>query len=249
MKLCWLIPSDRSGGISPVALSCCRQAAQTGYQTTLLMLEKPTWIASQNFRVSSLGLSGYALETPKALLQWLEENPQDVLFFNGCGEMETVIPYLTPSIKCVFVVHDTIPGYWYKALQEENNLEAIVAVSETVASSFRHRLKQPKKLSVIHNGCAFPEPLTLGTTRQDSLIFLGGDNPTKGAFDVLKLWEQLIKIGFTGKLHWFGEVKPEFQAKINQLSSFERIYVYGYVLREVIFYCSICKSVADAEPR
>lgn len=236
MKLCWLIPSDRSGGISPVALSCCQQAAKAGHETTMLMLLKPTWITNNyDFQVSSLELTGWAAETPVKLLQWLKENPQDILFFNACGELEAVIPYLQPNIKCIFVAHDTASPYWSKALEEEDNLEAIVAVSETVASKFRHRLKNPQKLSVIYNGCVFPERPELNMAQQDDLIFLGGDNPTKGAFDVLKLWKQLIKLGFTGKLHWFGNTTLEFQNKINQLLNSERIHIYGYVSRDVIF--------------
>lgn len=195
----------------------------------------PTSITTENFRVSSLGLYGGAPETPEKLLQWLEQNPQNMLFFNGCGELEAAIPYLSPNIKSVYVVHDTIPGYWKKALEEEDNLEAIVAVSEIMTGKFRHRLKQPKKLSVIHNGCAFPEQPQLNLVRQDDLIFLGGDNPTKGAFDVLRLWKQLIKLKFAGKLHWFGQISPKFRAKIAQLPSSERIQVYGYVQRELIF--------------
>ncbi|SRR5579883_170676 len=236
MKLCWLIPSDRSGGISPVALSCCRQVSQAGHDTTMLMLLTPTWIGDDyDFRVLSLGLRGWAPETPIKLLHWLEENPQDVLFFNACGEFEALIPYLPPNIRCVFVVHDTAPGYWCKALEEEENLDAIVAVSETVAGKFRHRLKQPQKLSVIYNGCAFPKLLDTDAIRQDDLIFLGGDNPTKGAFDVLKLWIQLVKLRFRGKLHWFGNVTPEWKTKINHLPDSERIHIYGYVSRDVIF--------------
>jgi hypothetical protein len=235
MRLCWLIPGDRSGGISPVALSCCRQAAKAGYETTMLLLTTPTWVTSENFLVSSLELKGGASETPFKLMQWLENNPQDVLLFNGCGELETVIPYLPSNIKCIYVVHDTIPGYWSKAVEEENNLEAIVAVSATVANKFRHRLKQSQKLSVIHNGCVFPEIPNLNSIRQDDLIFLGGENPTKGATDVIQLWVQLVQQNFPGKLHWFGNMTPEFQAKIRRLPNSECIHVYGYVSRDVIF--------------
>jgi glycosyltransferase involved in cell wall biosynthesis len=235
MKLCWLIPGDRGGGIAPVALSCCQQAARAGYETTLLILVPPTWITGDNFRVASLELYGYAPETPQVLLQWLKENPQDVLFFNACGEFEVIIPYLPPNVKCVFVVHDTAPGYWRKALEEEDNLEAIIAVSETVASKFRQQLKQTNKLSVIHNGTVFPEKPDANLIRQDELIFLGGENPTKGAFDALNLWKQLMKLGFAGKLHWFGNVTPEFKARIEQLPNSELIHVYGYVQRDLIF--------------
>jgi glycosyltransferase involved in cell wall biosynthesis len=237
MKLCWLIPDDRGGGIASVALSCCRQAAQAGHETTLLMVLAPTgWIGTNHdFRVSSLGLSDAAQEAPESLLQWLEENPQDVLFLNGCGQADIIIPYLPPSIKCVYVVHDTAPRYWQTAISEEDNLESIVAISETVASKFRNQLKQTTKLSVILNGCVFPEAHELNSTRQNELIFLGGDNPTKGAFDAIELWKKLVKFGFAGKLHWFGHVMPEFRARLEQLPNSERIHVYGRVKRELIF--------------
>ena len=68
MKLCWLLPNDKSGGISPVVLSCCRQAAQAGHKTTMLFLNKPSWLTSNQFQVSSLGLPNGAKETPKILL-------------------------------------------------------------------------------------------------------------------------------------------------------------------------------------
>jgi hypothetical protein len=237
MKLCWLIPDDRGGGIASVALSCCRQAAKAGHETTLLLVLSPTsWIGTgHDFRVTSLGLSGSAPEAPETLLQWLEENPQDVVFLNGCGQADVVIPYLPPSLKCVYVVHDTAPRYWNTAIREEDNLEAIIAVSETIATQFRHSLKETTKLSVLLNGCVFPEQPELNQLRQDDLLFLGGDNPTKGAGDVLKLWQQLLKLGFQGKLHWFGNVSPHFRSRINQLPNSEQIQVYGRVKRDLIF--------------
>ncbi|MBF2066453.1 MAG: glycosyltransferase [Calothrix sp. C42_A2020_038] len=237
MKLCWLIPSDQSGGISPVALSCCRQAAQAGYETTMLMLLPPSWIGNDyDFRVISLNLSSSAPKAPQVLLQWLQKNQQDVLFFNGCSEFDPIIAYLHSSVKCVYVVHDTAPSYWRQAIEDSDNLEAIVAVSETVANQFRDKLKQPQKLSVICNGSVFPEiPNLKDNIIRDELVFLGGDNPTKGSFDVIKLWKQLVKLGFTGKLHWFGKMAPEFENKIQQLPNSQQIHIYGYVQRELIF--------------
>lgn len=235
MKLCWLLPSDKSGGISPVALSCCRQAAQAGHEATMLLLAKPTWITDDNFQVSSLDLYAGAKETPAILLQWLKDNPQDIVFFNACSEFDPVIPYLPPNIKCVYVVHDAPPSAWRPGLEEENNLEAIIAVSETVASKFRHLLKQPSKLFVIYNGTVFPQPPAKNVPRQDSLVFLGGDNLVKGSLDVFSLWKQLNKQGFRGKLYWFGNMAPKFKAKIQNLPNFEHIHIYGHVQRQLIF--------------
>jgi glycosyltransferase involved in cell wall biosynthesis len=235
MKLCWLLPSDRSGGITPVVLSCCHQATEAGHEATMLLLTAPSWLKSKEFRVASLNLSGGTKETPQLLLQWLTENPQDIIFLNDCDEFEPIIPYLPPTLKCVYVIHDTAPKYWNTALAQEENLDAMVAVSKTVASKFSHGLKRSQKLSVIYNGAIFPELPASPIARSDDLIFLGGGNPMKGAFDVLQLWPCLIKLGFTGKLHWFGHCSPELKTQISELPHGERIHVYGYVQRELIF--------------
>lgn len=243
MKLCWLIPDDKGGGVASVALSCCRQAAKAGHQTTLLIVISPTgWIGNNHdFRVCSLNLSGSAQETPETLLQWLEKNPQDILFLNACKEADAVIPYLPSHLKCVYVVHDTASIYWQAAIREQDNLDAIVAVSETVTNQFRNRLKQNSKTYTILNGSVFPERPNANNLRQNDIIFLGGNKPIKGTFDVLKLWKKLIKFGFTGKLHWFGHVTPNFKATINRLPNPEQIEVYGRVKRDVIF--SVAASV------
>lgn len=235
MRLCWLLPSDRSGGISPVVLTCCHQAAKAGHEATMLMLTNPTRITSDDFRVESLGLLEEAAETPMILLKWLTENPQEIVFFNACGEFDPIIPYLPPQTKCIYVIHDTAPPYWRFALQEEMNLDAIIAVSKTVANKFRRYLKQPEKLSIIYNGAIFPELPPVAQSRPDDLLFLGGNNPTKGAFDVLQLWKTLIQLGFTGKLHWFGHCPPELALQVRQLPHAESIKLYGFVERKVIF--------------
>lgn len=237
MKLCWLIPDDRGGGVAPVAMACCRQAAMAGHEVTLLTMLTPVgWVgANSQFRVASLSLDEASSETPAYLLKWLEESPQDVIFLNSCKEFDAVVPYLPPTIKCVYVVHDTAAGYWRTAVAEEDNIEAIVAVSKTVADKFRRKLKTSEKLIVVLNGCDFPALPESGNPRHNDVIFLGGSNPVKGAFDVLRLWEQLVKLGFDGNLHWFGEVTPGFRRLINKLSSIERIHVYGHVRRDIIF--------------
>jgi glycosyltransferase involved in cell wall biosynthesis len=235
MKLCWLLPSDKSGGITPVSLSCCRQATEAGYKATMLLLKNPTWIKGDGFDLASLGLEAGEARTPQILAEWLQTNPQDVIFLNSCDEFDIIIPFLPPHIKCVYVVHDTALPYWSKAITEEDNLEAIVAVSETVANKFRSRLKHPEKLSVIYNGCVFPESPNSNIAREDNLIFLGGDNPTKGAFDALTLWKFLIKIGFNGKLQWFGNLMPGFIKKIKDLPESDRIQIFGHVSRDVVF--------------
>jgi glycosyltransferase involved in cell wall biosynthesis len=89
----------------------------------------------------------------------------------------------------------------------------------------------------VHNGTVFPEDVTLRPPgeRADDLLFLGGDKPFKGANDVLDLWPNLVERGFTGMLHWYGRVAPDFQETIQSLPRSERISVHGRVPRSVLF--------------
>lgn len=237
MKLCWLISDDYSGGVAAVAQECCKQLAKTGYDVTLLIILAPAGRikSPQNFHVDSLHLTGAAENTPNALLEWLKYNPQDFLFLNSCDQADTVIAYLPVNLYCVYVVHDTASRYWKNAIHEELNLDSIVAVSKTVSQQFKDNLKEPDKLSTILNGCQFPEPSLLTKEKPNDIIFLGGDKPIKGAFDVLQTWQHLIKLGFTGRLHWFGSLTPGFQKKVLNLPSPDQICLYGQASRDLVF--------------
>lgn len=236
MKLCWLIADERSGGITSVALSCCRQAASAGHEVTLLMLSQKTdALGEAGIRAASLGFNGDSSAMPRRLIDWLEVNPQDMLFLNGCEEADAAIPFLKSSVKCIYVVHDSATRYWRTAIVAEKDLDAIVAVSETVAAKFRSRLLRPAALSVILNGCFFPPRPSGSVPRRDSLIFLGGDNPYKGAYDVLHLWKKLVRGNFKGDLHWFGDADPDFRKLIKKLPHSERVNIYGRVKRDTIF--------------
>jgi glycosyltransferase involved in cell wall biosynthesis len=244
MKLCWLIPDDRSGGIISVAQACCQQAAKFGHDVTLLIVLAPT-SRSENitdFRSDSLNLTEPAENTPKVLLEWLQANPQDILFLNGCEQADAAIAYLPENVYCIYVVHDTAPRYWQMAIQEEKNLNGIIAVSDIVSQQFKSRLQEQKKLLTILNGCNFPQLNDTDSERSNDLVFLGGDKPVKGAYDLLKIWKQLIQLDFTGKLHWFGKMTPEFQKLVKALPAADRIHIYGHAPRESIF-----ATAADAK--
>jgi len=245
MKLCWLVPDDRGGGVISVAMSCVRQARAAGHDAVMLLMLEPTgWLEGVNgIRTASLGLKGLANETPRALMRWLEDHPQDVLLLNGGEQANPVIPYLPAGVRCLYVVHDTASRYWIDALTTEPDLHGIVAVSRTVADKFVHLLKTPEKLRVIHNGSIFPSIPDLGVSRPDDIIFLGASSPTKGARDVLRLWPRLLESGFAGRLHWFGTLDPAFERQIAGLPRGERILRRGRTRRDIIFAAAATSKV------
>ncbi len=239
MNLCWLVPNDRGGGVISVALSCCRQAKAAGHDVTLLTLVEPEGHVEEHatFQRESLSLAPNSQDAPRALVRWLQENPQDVLFTNDSSPVHPALPHIPSGIRTVFVVHDTARQYWRPAVRHESALDGIVAVSEVVADQFRGRLESPEACRVVHNGTLFPDDISVKAQeeRPNELLFLGGDKPFKGAHDVLKLWPRLVKKGFSGALHWYGRVGDTFRSRIRSLPEAGRIHVHGRVPRSEIF--------------
>lgn len=237
MRLCWIIPGALGGGVSSVALSCCRMAAKAGHEVTLLMSLRPAGHLDEyaaGFKVDSLGIDEESADAPIRLIQWLDRHPQDVVFFNGCSEVEPSIPVIPRSIRCVYVVHDTAYVYWNTAVKYEDSLDAIIAVSHVVAGEFQHHLNRPERLHVLHNGTLLPE-IKLPGERPDDLLFLGGSQLHKGVFDTLNVWERLMARGFGGRLHWYGTIEPKIENEIKQLPGRDRVLTYGHVPRSQIF--------------
>jgi Glycosyl transferases group 1/Glycosyltransferase Family 4 len=238
-RITWLVPNDGGGGVVSVAQACCRQAALAGHNVTLLMMVSPTGHAAEfgDFRVESLGAKLPYADVPQRIVGWMRHNPQDIVVLNGCEEADAAIPHIPADTRVVYAVHDTAPRYFNVALRHEAAIDAVVAVSETVASRFGHRLRDANKLRIAHNGTVFPLALNfvLSSKREDDIVFLGGDNHFKGAFDVIALWKVLQRRRFAGHLHWFGEVGAALRSQIARLPDTSRILLRGQTPRQEIF--------------
>jgi glycosyltransferase involved in cell wall biosynthesis len=239
MRICWFVPNDKGGGVISVALSCCRQSVAAGHDVTLLLVRPSTgWVEEYaTFPYESLGKAEDGHDVPRRLTAWLDEHPQDVIFFNDCSQAHEALPYIPDTTRSVMVVHDTARRYWKPAVEYENVLDAVGAVSDVVARQFRDRLDTPEKLYLLHNGTVFPsrDKVKASDERADDLLFLGGDKAFKGATDLLAVWRALAEKGFGGCLHWYGTVSPSFQRKIRALPDSDRIKVHGRVPRSTIF--------------
>jgi glycosyltransferase involved in cell wall biosynthesis len=66
-------------------------------------------------------------------------------------------------------------------------------------------------------------------------VFLGGDQPGKGAFDVLWVWSALQMAGFSGRLHWFGHIGEDLRADVARLPDTDRVLLHGRRSRREIF--------------
>lgn len=246
-RVTWLVPDDKGGGVISVAEACTRQAAKAGYDATLLLALPPTGHAAEfgGFRLATLGAVPPYHDIPERLIAWLAKNPQDILVLNGCEEADAAIPYIPAGTRVVYAVHDTAERYFSAAIRHERELDAILAVSAAVARRFRHRLNDPDRLHVVHNGTVLTLPIeeVLASQRSDDLVFLGADKPVKGAYDVSKLWRVLVGTGFQGHLHWFGETSDAFRSRVSKLPGSDRIILRDRVSRREIFETAVSAKI------
>lgn len=248
MKLAWLAPDDLGGGVVSVAQACCRQASAAGHDATLLLALRPRGTHADEFggfRLETLDSQQPHNDIPVRLVEWLTRNPQDVTILNSCEQADVAMPHVPATTRLVYAVHDTAERYFGPALAYEANVDAVLAVSETVAARFRKRMRDPSKLHVVLNGTVLPDdasPLA-PAERGDDLVFLGGEKPIKGAFDCLALWPVLLENGFAGRLHWFGELGPDFAKRVERLPASERIVRYGRRPRREIFEVAAASKV------
>lgn len=238
-RIAWLVPDDRGGGIVSVAQACCRQAALAGHDVTLLMLLPTTGHAAEfgGFPLESLDAHPPYADAPRRIVEWLHRKRPDIVVVNGCEQADVAISHIPAGIRVVYAVHDTAARFFEAALRHEAAIDAVVAVSETVAARFRHRLRDPAKLHIVHNGTVFPLSLeiALAAARADDIVFLGGDQLAKGAFDVLAFWKTMHARGFPGYLQWFGEVGAPLRSDIARLPGCGGIVLHGRTPRLQIF--------------
>ena len=202
-KLCWLAPGDKGGGAIWVANSCCAQALSAGYAPTLLTMEplSASTLARIQYPVETMNVSPPYVDTPRLFVEWLLERRPNVVFLNNCDAMDDCIPYIPAEVRCVYVVHDTMSFYWKAAYGMRTVLtrssryprdgpsltRQVETPGEVARHSERHGVSSHRKCECV--------------SAERDLTFLGGDDPRKGADDVLQIWPRLVKRVF-GRLHW-----------------------------------------------
>lgn len=237
MKIYWLVADDYWGGVFPVSFETCRQARLAGHDSWLLMVCKPAHAlpSSSEVPLESLELHPDAPEAPAAILNWLTAHDFDAVVLNCCGEADLLPPYLPESIRCIYVVHNSPQKYWIPAVRHARHLDLIVAISDYVAGIVRPQLKFTREVVTIHNGSTYPPLEDVPSERPEDLLFMGGDEPRKGAGDLLKVWKALGRLGIKGRLHWCGNLGKDFSAAVNALPAREQIVIHGRVPREEVF--------------
>lgn len=191
-----VIASLTAGGIGPV----CRYAAEgmaklPGWKIVLLCLHDPvgeTFDANSGLRVVSLGLEH---DCPRAFLEWLEANPQDLVITSDVCHIEAAFPYFPQETRHIVQIHDSMRRYRDVPVRNSVWIDGVTCVGRHLEAPLRKSLDEVGfngLLRTVHNGANFP-PVE-DREQYDGplrLLFLGSVEALKGIFDFVPLLKRL----------------------------------------------------------
>jgi len=207
MRVTWVIAQLTSGGIGPV----CRNAAEglaryAKWPATVVALHDPVRdVTEAGVRHVGLGLDR---DVANRFLQWLANNPTDILITNDVSYLEPSFPYFPPSTLHIVQIHDSAQRYLDVAIRNQLYIDAVVCV----ARHLTERLRKPLAiagfqgpLETIYNGAVFPPPphrqFYEGPLR---LLYLGRMDAFKGISDSVPIMSRLVKMAIPVRLTMAG---------------------------------------------
>lgn len=222
IRVASVIPSYTAGGVGTV----CRYAAEgmsrrTSLEVTLLSLHDPegeAFDANCGLRLVSLGLND---DCPRAFLDWLAANPQDLVITSDVSRIETAFPYLPAITRHIVQIHDSGRRYRAVAFRHHAWIDGVTCVGLHIEEPLRAGLGKASYdglLRTIHNGAYFP-PLTprLPFSGPLRLLFMGRVEALKGVFDFVPILCELKRRGVPVSLNLVGgenrALRREFQRK------------------------------------
>ena len=199
LRITSVIASLTAGGIGPV----CRYAAEgmaksTNWRLTLLSLHDP--VSDQTDEVSGLRIVclGLDRDCARRFLEWLAENPQDLIITSDVCQIESAFPVLPQAIRHVVQIHDSGRRYRAVAVRHAAWVDGVTCVGNHIETPLQRSLTKVGfrgLLRTVHNGASFP-PLIPRQPYEGPLrlLFMGRVDALKGAFDLVPLLMQLKQL-------------------------------------------------------
>jgi len=206
LSVAWVIPTLGAGGIGPA----CRYAAQAvakhvGCECTVLSLhEQPDTWTDKNSGVRFVSI-GMPADAPQRFLEWLGNNPQDVVITNDVSRIESCFPFFPEGVIHIVQIHDSARKYLDVAIRNQRAIDGVLCVARNVETRLRPSLEKADFQGVIgtvYNGADFPaQPRRSTHERPLRLLFMGSLDPLiKGIFDLVPILLRVNKMGVPVKL-------------------------------------------------
>ncbi len=228
LRILFVISSFSSSGISPVCVYAAQGFAKNPeFTCTVLALHGPAKDAvDETDNVRRLGLE-LVQNSSRKFLDWLRENPQDVVFTNDVSRIESGFPHLPENTAHIVGLHDYGRRYLNVVLRNRQHIDGVWCVAKNVETKLRSNLGQPGfsgLIQTIYNGAEFPgRPDRRIQDGPIGLLFMGRLDPlVKGIFDLVPIMNNLKRLRVPFKLTIAGGWHKELESRIkkHQLESF-----------------------------
>jgi glycosyltransferase involved in cell wall biosynthesis len=228
-RAAWIIPSTRAGGIGPVALEVTSALAAVGVCDVTLVETHAAphreGVEDGALRRVALDLTGAGAD-PSVVLNWLGDNPQDVIFSNDVSHLEGIFPYIPSDTLHVAVLHDVARRYRDHVVSCARYLDSVVAVSDYVCDWARKDLRAIGFSGVvrrIHNGAKYPPPLDRAAATGPLRLLFIGNAWLKGGSQLGPIVKALRRRGVDFRLTVVGEEPPQLRRQMARAGLGERL--------------------------
>jgi glycosyltransferase involved in cell wall biosynthesis len=222
LRVVFVISSFSSGGISPVCIHAAQGLAKhCGFACTVLGLYGPALNAfdeKSNVRMLCLEI---VQNSSRTFLNWLQENPQDVIFTNDVSKIESCFPYLPRNAIHIIGLHDHGRRYLDAVLRNRQYIDGVWCVARNVEEKL-HSSLGPSGFSglikTVYNGAEFPgRPERHPKVGPMGLLFMGRMDPlTKGIFDLVPIIDNLRRLGVPFKLTIAGGRHKQLESRFRK---------------------------------
>jgi glycosyltransferase involved in cell wall biosynthesis len=228
-RVAWIVPTAAAGGIGPVALEMTSAAVALNCCDVTLI---ETHASPRRDTTERSGLRRVALDmagtnaSAGVVLDWLKDNPQDVVLTNGVSHLEAIFPYIPEGILHVAVLHDGARRFRADVLSYAQYLDGVVAISDYVYELARKDLQAAGFSGLvrrIHNGTGYPPaPVRAGPAGPLRLLFIG-DMWLKGGVQLAGIAKALRRRGVDFRLTIIGEETAWLQRRFVRAGLGEKV--------------------------
>lgn len=238
-RVVWVVHRFTSGGIGPVCLYAARELARRcGWRTSVVALHEPGGSGSRGSDSTSRIV---ALDLPEhdttGFLQWLAENPQDIVITNDVETLAPCMPHFPREILHVIQVHDSGARYIAATARNSAFADGIVCVADYFTDKVRTAVGRQGftgPVAAVHNGADFPEvpPRSLHTGPL-RLLFMGRMDPlVKGTFDLAAILDAAVRMEVDCRLRIAGGTCARLESRFERLGLADRVEWLGRIPHE-----------------
>lgn len=200
LRVASVIGTTNAGGVGSVCRYAAIELARiTNWDVTLVRLHDSDCTAPRDPSGFQSVCLGYTGSCSLGFLEWLKDNPQDVIITSDVSTIESSFPFFAGEICHIIQIHDSLKRYREVAVRNSRWVNGVTCVGKHIEDRLFHQLKETGfcgLLGTVHNGANFPPYIRKARSRDQPmrLLFMGRLDPIKGVFYIVSLLDELRRI-------------------------------------------------------